>query len=132
MPQRNWLLRSVVVLVMVVLGIACAGREATPMPTPAAGPTSIPLAREAGAPLALVDGKPVKEFFTDLCGDCHGRNREGGMGPALIPTRLTAEDEFYVKTIKDGRLGTAMPAWGQMGISDEEIRALVAFMRSQP
>ena len=76
---------------------------------------------------AVFNGKPVQEVFRDACGGCHGPNREGGTGPALIPERLTEKDEFYFKTIKEGRPGTVMPAWG--GLSDEEIWALVGFIK---
>jgi hypothetical protein len=34
--------------------------------------------------------------------------------------------------IKNGKPGTVMPAWGQAGLSDEEIWALVGFIRSEP
>ena len=81
---------------------------------------------------AMFDGKPVDQVFTDSCGGCHGPHREGGTGPALIPGRLTSDDEFYFSTIKDGRPGTVMPGWGATGLSDEEIWALVGFIRSEP
>ena len=68
----------------------------------------------------------------DACGGCHGPNREGATGPALILGRLTADDDFYFDVIKDGRPGTIMPAWGQLGLGDEEIWGLVGFIRSQP
>lgn len=78
------------------------------------------------------DGKPIKQFYADTCGGCHGPNREGGTGPALIPARLTSGDEFYFETIKNGRPGTAMPAWGPAGVNDEEIWGLVGMIRSEP
>lgn len=78
------------------------------------------------------DGLPVAQFFADTCGGCHGPNREGGTGPALIPGRLTANDEFYFNTIQGGRPGTSMPGWGQLGVSDEEVWGLVGFIRSEP
>ncbi|HEC23898.1 MAG TPA: hypothetical protein ENI95_13370 [Chloroflexi bacterium] len=80
----------------------------------------------------LFDGRPVDQAFRDTCGGCHGPNREGGTGPALIPARLTADDEFYFDTIKNGRPGTVMPAWGAAGLSDEEIWALVEYIRTEP
>jgi nitrite reductase (NO-forming)/hydroxylamine reductase len=78
------------------------------------------------------DGKPISQFFTDACGGCHGPNREGATGPALIPGRLTSPDEFYFNVIKGGRPGTIMPAWGSLGLSDEEIWGLVGFIFSEP
>ena len=80
----------------------------------------------------LFGGKPINQFFADTCGGCHGPHREGGTGPALIPDRLTSDDDFYFKTIKNGRPGTVMPAWGQAGITDDEIWALIGFVRSEP
>ena len=78
------------------------------------------------------NGKPVAEYFADTCGGCHGPNREGGTGPALIPARLTSNDQFYFDTIASGRPGTAMPPWEAAGLRPEEIWGLVGFIRSEP
>ncbi len=80
----------------------------------------------------LFDGKEVRVVFRDSCGGCHGPNREGATGPALIPDRLTSNDDFYFDVIKNGKPGTVMPAWGPIGMSDEEIWALVGLIRSEP
>lgn len=77
------------------------------------------------------NGMSVKEYYIDSCGGCHGPNREGATGVALIPQRLTEDDDFYFKTIKNGRPGTVMPGWGQFGLSDEEIWGIVGFIRSK-
>jgi plastocyanin/DNA-binding beta-propeller fold protein YncE len=77
------------------------------------------------------DGKSISEYFTDACGGCHGPNREGATGPALIPGRLTNQDDFYFDVIKDGRPGTIMPAWAELGLGDEEIWGLVGFILSE-
>jgi plastocyanin/DNA-binding beta-propeller fold protein YncE len=81
---------------------------------------------------ALFEGKSVKQAFTDSCSGCHGLQREGATGPALIPGRLAAGDDTYFEVIKNGKPGTVMPAWGPTGMSDEEIWALIGFMRSEP
>jgi nitrite reductase (NO-forming)/hydroxylamine reductase len=81
---------------------------------------------------ALFDGKEVSAAFRDSCSGCHGPNREGATGPALIPGRLTANDDYYFDVIKNGKPGTVMPAWGAAGLSDEEIWSLVGFIRSEP
>jgi nitrite reductase (NO-forming)/hydroxylamine reductase len=78
------------------------------------------------------DGKAIGQYFADACGGCHGPNREGATGPALIPGRLTAKDEFYFDVIKNGRPGTIMPAWGKLGTSDEEAWGLVGYIQSEP
>lgn len=78
------------------------------------------------------DGQPVAEVYRDSCSGCHGPNREGATGVALIPGRLTADDQFYFDVIKHGQPGTVMPAWGSLGLSDEEIWMLVGFIHSEP
>lgn len=75
-----------------------------------------------------VKGQPVAEFFAANCAACHGQNREGLVGPALTPERLTEPTEVYFDTIKNGRPGTAMPAWGTTGLSDQDIASLVTFV----
>lgn len=77
-------------------------------------------------------GQPIDKYFADACGGCHGSERQGAVGPALIPGRLTSNDEFYFGVIRDGRPGTIMPAWGALGLSDEEVAGLVGFIRSEP
>ncbi|RPI96590.1 MAG: hypothetical protein EHM39_10730, partial [Chloroflexi bacterium] len=85
----------------------------------------------AVAPLPF-DGLPVEQVYVDSCGGCHGPNREGATGPALIPERLTESDEFYFDVIHDGKPGTVMPAWGDLGMSEEEVWMLVGFMQGEP
>lgn len=77
-------------------------------------------------------GQTPRAVYQDSCGGCHGPEREGGIGPALVPGRLTESDAFYFNTIQNGRPGTIMPAWGSFGMSAEEIWLLVGFIRSQP
>lgn len=80
----------------------------------------------------LFDDTPVDQAYRDMCGGCHGPDREGGIGPALIPARLSANDAFYFDVIRNGRPGTIMPAWGSMGVSDEEVWMLIGLIRSEP
>ncbi len=81
---------------------------------------------------ALFDGKAVEDVFQDSCSGCHGPNREGATGPALIPGRLDAGDEVYFDAIMNGRPGTVMPAWGPAGMSEQEVWAMVGYIRSEP
>jgi nitrite reductase (NO-forming)/hydroxylamine reductase len=89
------------------------------------------LAGGAVAP-TLFEGKTVSAAFTDSCGGCHGPQREGATGPALVPGRLTSDDDFYFDIVKNGKPGSVMPAWGPTGMTDEEIWALVGLIRSEP
>ena len=86
---------------------------------------------EGGDPAAgMVQGIPVAEFFQANCAVCHGQNREGLVGPALTPERLTQPDAFYHDTILNGRAGTAMPAWASVkGLNDADADALVQFLK---
>lgn len=74
------------------------------------------------------DGRPVLEAYRDSCGGCHGPNREGGVGPALVPARLTESDAFYVDTIRNGRPGTAMPGW-KYTLTEAEVWLLLGLLR---
>lgn len=78
------------------------------------------------------DGKSIGDYYRDACAGCHGPTRLGSVGPALLPERLTANDEAYFTAIKNGRPGTVMPPWGPAGLSDEEVWGLVGFIRSAP
>jgi len=90
--------------------------------------TVTPTGTATGEPSGpTVQGIPVAEFFAASCAVCHGQDRQGLVGPALTPERLTQPDEFYFDTIKNGRAGTVMPAWGQQGLTDEDINALLQF-----
>ncbi len=87
-----------------------------------------------------------REFATDgaslfgvYCAACHGGSGEGrrfpGMGhfPAIGKAGFltAASDEFIEQSIRRGRPGRRMPAWGEQsgGLRDEEIKAVVAYMR---
>ena len=85
----------------------------------------------ASAPV-YYGGKSIPQYFADNCGGCHGANREGGTGPALIPGRLTSEDTFYHDVILNGRPGTVMIGWSALGLSAEESWGLVGYLRTEP
>ena len=81
----------------------------------------------------MIQGRPLLEFYLDTCGGCHGAFREGTLGPALIPQRLTPDVTFLFNVIKNGRPGTSMdPFGGEPFIEDKEILALVDFILSEP
>lgn len=72
------------------------------------------------------DATPVDALYQKHCAACHGSDRLGGVGPALLPENLgrlrPAEAE---KTIRDGRPATQMPAFGST-LSAEEVKQLAA------
>lgn len=100
--------------------VAKASGGAPAAAAPKAGPVTGP----------AVQGVAVADFFQKTCATCHGNKRQGIVGPALTPQRLTNTDEFYFNTVKNGRAGTAMPAWGAAGLTDADITALVTFVKT--
>jgi mono/diheme cytochrome c family protein len=78
------------------------------------------------------DARRGGELFTQLCAGCHGANK---LAPSLgNPVfQKTADDNFFARTIVNGRADTAMPAFqrdGADGLTDAEVRDLVAYVRS--
>lgn len=64
-------------------------------------------------------------LYQTHCASCHGADRLGGAGPALLPEnleRLRRPDA--IKTISDGRMATQMPAFSAK-LSADEIKQLV-------
>jgi mono/diheme cytochrome c family protein len=127
------------------------GRPGTLMPAWAKGAGGLTAAQVEALVryLAEGDGRPAQEarpepvprggeagrggqLFTQLCAGCHGGNR---LAPSLgNPVfQASAKDEWLARTIRHGRPDTPMPASqrpGAAGLSDEEVRDLVAYLRS--
>ena len=66
-------------------------------------------------------------IFSQRCSGCHGQDRGGSRGPALLPNVLTKNPTSYANTITNG--SGAMPSWGNR-LSADEINALVEFIMS--
>lgn len=88
-----------------------------------------------------------REFSTDgatlygtFCAACHGPSGEGMRYPGMSPFPAVANpdflalasDEFLRQTLRRGRPGRRMPAWGEKegGLRPSEIDAVVAHLRS--
>jgi mono/diheme cytochrome c family protein len=69
-------------------------------------------------------------LFHYQCSRCHGSKGEGGIGPAILNRDFleAAEDEFIIKTVKEGRSHTPMFKVEQ---SDSALSDLLAYMRSE-
>lgn len=79
----------------------------------------------SGLAMAATRGEQV---YAEKCANCHGGNRMGLSGPALIPESLSRlRGEVLIKTISDGRAQTQMPAFSQ-GLSNEEIAAVADYI----
>ncbi|MFO1046660.1 MAG: cytochrome c [Geminicoccaceae bacterium] len=56
------------------------------------------------------------------CGSCHGMTLKGGLGPALLPASLAAQEpEGLAEVILKGVPGTPMPPWAFEISPDEAL-----------
>jgi len=75
----------------------------------------------AGAPDAAA-------LYQANCAQCHGANRLGGMGPALLPDNLKRlQQKAAVEVVKNGRAATQMPPFAGK-LTDADIQALVEYV----
>ena len=65
------------------------------------------------------------KLFQTHCSSCHGADRLGGVGPALLPENLTRlKKKEAVSVIGSGRAATQMPAFEKI-LTSEQIISLV-------
>jgi cytochrome c553/DNA-binding beta-propeller fold protein YncE len=90
----------------------------------------------AAVALALVVAAPAAadpaKVYAEHCASCHGADRFGGMGPALLPSNLERLRKAAAgDTIANGRIATQMPAFADK-LSAAEILALVDHIYAPP
>ena len=69
-------------------------------------------------------------LYEERCAECHGGERLGGMGPALLPENLKRLKPDKAKSvIADGRAATQMPGFAGV-LTPAEIETLVALIYS--
>ena len=82
------------------------------------------------APAQVASDQGVAQLYQQHCAVCHGVQRTGGMGPALLPESLerirTPELE---RVITHGRTATQMEGFSQQ-LSGAEIKAMTAWIRT--
>jgi mono/diheme cytochrome c family protein/DNA-binding beta-propeller fold protein YncE len=82
-----------------------------------------------GCGAALAEGS---RLYAQHCAACHGAERFGGMGPALLPSNLERLRRAAAeKVVADGRPATQMPAYGTR-LSAAEVRLVVDFIYREP
>jgi DNA-binding beta-propeller fold protein YncE len=81
---------------------------------------------------ARADGSETAQLFAQHCASCHGADRLGGMGPALLPENLSRlKKQDAVATILDSRPGVQMPAFRAV-LAKEDIERLVNWIYTPP
>lgn len=64
------------------------------------------------APVSTERARELEHLVRQDCGSCHGMTLKGGLGPALSPERLAANDRASLASIiLDGVPNTPMPPW---------------------
>ena len=71
-------------------------------------------------------------LYQQHCASCHGEQRLGGMGPALLPENLGRLKPAEAETvIAEGRAATQMPAFGDQ-LDAASIKALAGYLFIAP
>ena len=74
----------------------------------------------------------TSDIYKNNCASCHGKNRLGAMGPALLPENLhRLKKQQAIKVIQNGRPATQMPAFGKK-LSAGQIKQLVSLIYTPP
>jgi cytochrome c553 len=69
-------------------------------------------------------------LYQQHCAPCHGVDRLGGMGPALLPQNLKRlQKDAAATVIRDGRVATQMPAFADK-LDDQQIQSLISLIYS--
>lgn len=79
---------------------------------------------------ALHTSEAVHQQYVQHCASCHGMDRLGGMGPALLPENLSRlRKPAAIKSIQNGLVATQMPAFGEI-LAPEMIAAIADLIYS--
>jgi mono/diheme cytochrome c family protein len=81
---------------------------------------------------ALADERDTQALYRTHCASCHGEERLGGIGPALLPGNLSRlKPEDAVEVIRDGRPASQMPGFGEV-LDEEAIASLADWIYRPP
>jgi cytochrome c oxidase cbb3-type subunit III len=98
----------------------------------AAGPPARAQNRSADrSNIAEVDSAEARRTFESFCAGCHGLDGRGGERGPNIATRPEAQrlsDQEALRTLRDGRPASGMPAFSLLG--DAKLAALLQHLRS--
>ncbi|MBF0392186.1 MAG: c-type cytochrome [Alphaproteobacteria bacterium] len=83
-------------------------------------------------PLAATAAPDPARLFTEHCAACHGGDRLGAIGPALLPQNLgRLKPGEAVGVILSGRVATQMPPFGDK-LTEEDAKALAGWIFTAP
>ena len=117
-PVLQLLWRAAAAIGLLLMGLDLARAAETAAAKTIAEPVPVEVAAKAPA------------LYREHCAACHGAQRTGGMGPALLPEsleRLRRAEALQV--IAAGRPATQMPGFGDK-LSKDEIAALVSWINT--
>ncbi len=79
-----------------------------------------------------VQAHGTAKLYAEHCASCHGAERLGGIGPALLPENLERlRQPAAAQVIAKGRMATQMPAFGDK-LSEADVQALAAYIYARP
>ncbi|MCB1801479.1 MAG: c-type cytochrome [Gammaproteobacteria bacterium] len=85
-----------------------------------------------GVTAAVAADGDVDALYAQHCAQCHGADRLGLMGPALLPGNLKRLSKAQaIRTVTDGRVASQMPAFGAV-LNAQQIASLVDFAYRPP
>ena len=74
--------------------------------------------------------KELEYLLKQDCGSCHGMTLKGGLGPSLLPEKLSAfSEDDLAAVILEGRPGTPMPPWKGV-LTNSDARWLGAYLKA--
>ncbi len=85
-----------------------------------------------GMSAAQAETPGPQALYRQYCADCHGSDRLGSMGPALLPQNLKRlRQQDALRVLRQGRAATQMPAFGDT-LNPAERQALVDYIYQPP
>jgi mono/diheme cytochrome c family protein len=135
-PQSSLVLLAILVLA----GSASLSAQSTPenSSTPKPPPADAPSAAAAATPELIAQGDKVFHGPGN-CYACHGTNAQGSVGPSLTDAEWIHSkgsfDEIVAQVTKgvtkeESKSGIMMPPRGGSTISDEDVKAVAAYVYS--
>lgn len=94
--------------------------------------TLLALATSLLLPATLHAATDAETLYQQHCASCHGADRLGGMGPALLPENLSRLKKPQAEeAIQHGRPATQMPAFGNV-LDEASVTALAEHIYQPP